>query len=86
MISDSNVIVSDGQLRKRKSGLTKADDFKNAKKMISFDVQEVDSVITDFHKDDAYQSCSVFSPDGSILATAGADGSIRMWTVCILWQ
>ena len=72
---------TDGRLRKRKSGLTKADDFKNAKKVVSFDVQLEDSVVTDFNKEDAYQSCAVFSPDGSLLATAGADGHIRMWKV-----
>lgn len=76
----------DGQPRKRKSGLTKADDFKNAKKFISFDVMQIDSMVTDFHKEDAYQSCSVFSSDGSRLATAGADGYIRMWKVddCVI--
>ena len=74
---------TDGRLRKRKSGLTKADDFKNAKKVVSFDVQLEDSVVTDFNKEDAYQSCAVFSPDGSLLATAGADGHIRMWKVWI---
>ncbi|XP_067936430.1 guanine nucleotide-exchange factor SEC12-like [Watersipora subatra] len=69
----------DGQVRKRKSGLTKADDFKNAKKVISFDVKQLDSVVTDFHTEDAYQSCSTFGSDGSHLLTAGADGCIRMW-------
>lgn len=37
--------------------------------------------MTDYNKDDAYQSCAVYSQDGTHLATAGADGHIRMWKV-----
>lgn len=76
--------IADGKLRKRKSGLTKADDFKHAKKIVSFDIQQIDKIVTDFHPGDAYQSCSVFSSDGSLLATGGADGYIRLWKVSMV--
>ena len=74
-------LLLDGQPRKRKSGLTQADDFKNAKKVITYEAQLVDSMTTDFNKSDAYQSCAAFTKDGTRLATAGADGHVRVWKV-----
>lgn len=44
-------------------------------------MQETGQIETDFHKDDAYQNCSVFSADGLRLVTGGADGCVRLWRV-----
>ena len=39
------------------------------------------NVTTDFCGDGAFQKCVRFSADGSIIATGGADGHLRVWKV-----
>lgn len=61
--------------------MTHADGHKNARKIVTFDVQLVDSVTTDFHDKDPYQNCAAFTSDGTKIVTGGADGFIRLWKV-----
>ncbi|KAG1696152.1 Prolactin regulatory element-binding protein [Nymphon striatum] len=46
---------------------------------IGFDVTETSSTQTDFSKDDPFQKVVRTTPDGSLIITAGSDGSIRSW-------
>ena len=51
------------------------------KKHVTFEVEKLKSVQSDFCKDGSFQKVVQFSPDHSILATGGADGHLRVWKV-----
>ena len=48
---------------------------------MTFDVEKIKSVRTDFCDDGSFQKVVRFSPDGSVVATGGADGHLRVWRV-----
>ena len=58
-----------------------ASEKQNQTKYVTFEVDKIKSVQTDFHSDDSFQKVVQFSPDHSILATGGADGHLRVWKV-----
>lgn len=53
----------------------------NETKQVTFEVEKLKSVRTDFCSDGSFQKCVQFGPDRSILATGGADGHLRVWKV-----
>ena len=55
-------------------------------KLVTFDVEKIKSVRTDFCDDGSFQKVVRFSPDGSILATGGADGQLRVWRVSFIFD
>ncbi|XP_025109805.1 prolactin regulatory element-binding protein-like isoform X1 [Pomacea canaliculata] len=72
---------SEGDIRKRKGG-SDGDEVKsslNDTKYLTFDVQLIQSVQTDFDKDGGFQKVVRFSLDHSFVATGGADGFLRVW-------
>lgn len=77
---------SEGDIRKRKGG-SDGDEVKsslNDTKYLTFDVQLIQSVQTDFDKDGGFQKVVRFSLDHSFVATGGADGFLRVWKVYII--
>lgn len=65
-------------VRKRKSNEVSDD---NDTKHITFEVEEIDNIVTDFNKDGSFQKTVEFSFDQTFLATGGADGFLRVWKV-----
>lgn len=70
-------------MRKRKGDDSVNDKQENATKHISFDIEEIRKVKTDFHKDGSFQKVVQFSPDHRLVATGGADGYLRVWQVSL---
>ncbi|KAL8572247.1 hypothetical protein ACOMHN_022484 [Nucella lapillus] len=52
----------------------------NGTKQLSFDLQSLKSVQTDFEKDGGFQKVVRFSADHKLVVTGGADGFLRVWT------
>ena len=71
---------------KRKGGKVdeKTEETSNQFKRITFEVEKIKSVRTDYCDGGSFQKVVRFSPDGSILATGGADGHLRVWRVNII--
>jgi len=69
-------------LRKRKGNLTLSNDHRNAIKMIGFEIEQGEEVVTDNSKDHGFQKVVKFTSDLSQIITAGADGYFRVWEVC----
>lgn len=53
----------------------------NQTKHLTFEVEKLKSVTSDFCKDGGFQKCVQFGPDRSIIATGGGDGHLRVWKV-----
>jgi prolactin regulatory element-binding protein len=53
----------------------------NETKHVTFEVEKIKSVRTDFCSDGSFQKCVQIGPDHSIIATGGADGHLRVWKV-----
>ncbi|KAJ8306061.1 hypothetical protein KUTeg_016606 [Tegillarca granosa] len=70
---------ADSQVRKRKGDDSVNDKQESVTKHITFDIEEINKVKTDFHKDGSFQKVVQFSPDHSLVATGGADGYLRVW-------
>ncbi|XP_060608572.1 prolactin regulatory element-binding protein-like [Ruditapes philippinarum] len=51
----------------------------NETKHVTFEVEKIKSVRTDFCSDGSFQKCVQIGPDHSIIATGGADGHLRVW-------
>ncbi|KAK3089037.1 hypothetical protein FSP39_000316 [Pinctada imbricata] len=70
-------------LRKRKEendSSGKSDNTGNGEtKQISFDIEKITSVKTDFHKDGSFQKVVQISRCRQFLATGGVDGYLRVW-------
>ena len=52
-----------------------------AKKELTFQIEELKNVVTDFSSDGGFQKCVKFAPKFSSLATGGGDGFLRLWKV-----
>ena len=72
--------VSEG-IRKRRSNLTESEAHNSSEKQVTFDVQAIKNIRTDFHKDGGFQKAVQLSKDLSIMVTGGADGKLRVWKV-----
>ena len=72
--------VADG-VRKRKGNLTESESHKSASKTLSYDLDPIGSVKTDFSSDGGYQRVVQLTPDVSVMVTGGADGKLRAWKV-----
>ena len=57
---------------------------QNGTKQLTFDLQCLKSVQTDFEKDGGFQKAVCFSPDHTLVITGGADGFLRVWKVLLL--
>ena len=57
---------------------------QNGTKQLTFDLQCLKSVQTDFEKDGGFQKAVCFSPDHTLVVTGGADGFLRVWKVLLL--
>jgi prolactin regulatory element-binding protein len=69
-------------LRKRKGNLTISNEHKNASKMIGFEIEPGEDVVTDSTRDGGgFQKVVRFVSDASQVITAGADGHFRVWKV-----
>ncbi|KAL3870130.1 hypothetical protein ACJMK2_042741 [Sinanodonta woodiana] len=81
--SDSHEGDDSSGLRKRKGGEDKensTDKKTNSQiKSVTFDIEKIKSVKTDFAKSSSFQKVVQFSPDRSVIATGGADGYLRVW-------
>ncbi|XP_041358183.1 prolactin regulatory element-binding protein-like [Gigantopelta aegis] len=69
--------TKDESVRKRKG-----DDKKekhDITKQVTFDIQHLESVRSDFDKDNSFQKVVRFGSDDKLLATGGADGFLRVW-------
>ena len=67
---------------RRKGGTeTTKEETTDQTKHVTFEVEKLKSVQTDFCDKGSFQKVVRFSPDGSILATGGADGYLRVWRV-----
>lgn len=85
------LIVSDetntGDARKRKGKAAKEDQAdqdsktQNGTKQLTFDLQCLKLVQTDFEKDGGFQKAVRFSADHTLVITGGADGFLRVWKV-----
>ncbi|XP_046366308.2 prolactin regulatory element-binding protein-like [Haliotis rufescens] len=70
----------DAKVRKRKGESENSSKEKcNNTKHITFDIEPIKHVTTDFAKDGSFQKVVRFGADNSILATGGADGFVRVW-------
>ena len=88
---DVNMMVADtedkGEVKKRAGKTNKEDKAStenatpNGTKQLTFDLQCLKSVQTDFEKDGGFQKVVRFSADHTLLATGGADGFLRVWKV-----
>ncbi|KAL4236549.1 hypothetical protein ACF0H5_004934 [Mactra antiquata] len=58
---------------------TDPNDSSNQTKHLTFQVEKLSSVTSDFCKDGGYQKCVKIGPDRSIIATGGGDGHLRVW-------
>ncbi|GFS17681.1 prolactin regulatory element-binding protein [Elysia marginata] len=59
------------------------------KKQLTFQIEELKNVITDFSSDGGFQKCVQFGPKYSTLATGGGDGFLRLWNypdLTKLWE
>ena len=65
----------------KKSDSNEKSDAENQTKQLTFEVEKIKSVRTDFCDSGSFQKVVQFGPDHSILATAGADGHLRVWKV-----
>ncbi|ESN99626.1 hypothetical protein HELRODRAFT_113705 [Helobdella robusta] len=65
-------------VRKRKNNLTNSANHNTAVKVIGFDLEPGDEIITDRSKD-GFQKVVRFTHDIKYLLTAGADGYLRCW-------
>jgi len=68
-------------VRKRKKNPMGHGDTNSASKILSYDVELLGSVQTDFSSGDGYQRAVRFTQDISVMVTGGADGSLRTWKV-----
>lgn len=69
-------------VRQRKNG--NKNDNKEGKatdKTLVFEINKLECVTSDFGSGGGFQKCVRFSLDGKLLATAGADGYVRVWKV-----
>ncbi|XP_046566705.1 prolactin regulatory element-binding protein-like [Haliotis rubra] len=70
----------EAKVRKRKGETENSSKEKsNDTKHITFDIEPMKHVTTDFAKDGSFQKVVRFGADHSILATGGADGFVRVW-------
>ena len=69
-------------IRKRKNNFTNSTNHNTATKMIGFDVEPGDEVLSDKSKD-GYQKVVRINSDGNCFVTAGTEGIIRCWDVSV---
>ena len=87
IIPDGN---NPGDAKKRKGKAVKEGQVEpdsktqNGTKQLTFDLQCLKSVQTDFEKDGGFQKAVRFSPDHTLVVTGGADGFLRVWKVLLL--
>lgn len=68
--------------------MTRAFKLNEENECLSFEIQKVSQVRSDFHASNSYQKCVRFdkSSRGKIFATGGADGHIRIWNAQIVFR
>ena len=80
-LPDGAELPDDAGLRKRKGHYTNSADHEAAPKIITFNVEEITSVKTDFHKSDPLQNVVRFHAKSSRMVTGGTDAKVRVWKV-----
>ncbi|RUS87815.1 hypothetical protein EGW08_004414 [Elysia chlorotica] len=71
------------------AGSEQKSSIEQSKKQLTFQIEELKSVVTDFSSDGGFQKCVKFAPKYSSLATGGADGFLRLWNypeLTKLWE
>ena len=61
----------------------KTDSPPDATKRLTFDIEQLKSVTTDFEKEGGFQKAVRFSRDHTLVITGGGDGFLRVWKVRI---
>ncbi|XP_064624555.1 prolactin regulatory element-binding protein-like [Lineus longissimus] len=70
---------TDDNLRKRKGNLTNSESHDSAPNVVTFEVDEIADVKTDYSDDSGVQNVVRFSKDASLMLTGGSDGYLRVW-------
>ena len=73
--------AADDGVRKRKGNATQSKEHGKATKMVTFEVERRGAVQTDASADGGFQKAVKLTKDTSLMATAGADGYLRVWKV-----
>ena len=85
MIVSGETEKGDAKKRKGKAGKEDRADTdsktQNGTKQLTFELQCLKSVQTDFGTDGGFQKVVRFSADHTMVATGGADGFLRVWKV-----
>lgn len=71
-------------VRKRKNNLTNSTNHNTATKMIGFEIEAGDEVVSDHAKDGGYQKVVRMCADMNSVVTAGAEGVLRCWELSTL--
>ena len=72
---------TEDNVRKRKGNLTNSEAHNATPNVVTFAIEEVGNVKTDYSEDGGVQNVVRFSGDTKLMLTGGCDGYLRVWNV-----